>query len=225
MTEIATRDELDAGQRLRVTEIFYSVQGESRPTGLPTVFVRLTGCPLRCVFCDTAYAFHGGSWMTGEAILEQVQSYTTPQVCVTGGEPLAQPNCRVLLTLLADAGLSVSLETSGALDISELDPRVCVVMDVKTPGSGEVDKNRLENLPLLRPDDQVKFVICDRADYEWSKAFCAEHAMLERCNILFSPSQGQLEARELAEWILEDRLQVRFQVQLHKYLWGEEPGH
>lgn len=225
MTDTPTRDDLAAGERLRVSEIFYSVQGESRPTGLPTVFVRLTGCPLRCVFCDTEYAFHGGNWMSGDAIRAEVRSYGSQHVCVTGGEPLAQPNCRMLLTLLADAGLAVSLETSGALDIAGLDPRVCVVMDIKTPGSGESDKNLLANLPHLREDDQVKFVICDRADYEWSKAFCAEHAMLERCNVLFSPSQGQLEARELAEWILEDRLQVRFQVQLHKYLWGEEPGH
>ena len=225
MTDAPTRDELDAGQRLRVSEIFYSVQGESRPTGLPTVFVRLTGCPLRCVFCDTEYAFHGGTWMSGDDILQVVRSYASPQICVTGGEPLAQPNCRGLLELLAENGFAVSLETSGALDIADLDPRVCVVMDIKTPGSGEADKNRLENLPLLREDDQLKFVICDRADYEWSKAFCAEHEMLERCNVLFSPSQRQLEARTLADWILEDRLQVRFQVQLHKYLWGEEPGH
>jgi len=225
MNDVTTRDELDAGQRLRISEIFYSVQGESRPTGLPTVFVRLTGCPLRCAFCDTAYAFHGGEWMTDAAILNAVKAYTTPHVCVTGGEPLAQPNCRRLLRTLAEAGLEVSLETSGALDIANLDSRVNVVMDVKTPGSGECDKNLLENIERLRPDDQVKFVICDHADYVWSKAFCAEHSMLERCNVLFSPSQGQLEPRTLAEWILDDRLQVRFQVQLHKYLWGDEPGH
>lgn len=225
MTGGAKRDELQADRRLRVSEIFYSVQGESRPTGLPTAFVRLTGCPLRCVFCDTEYAFHGGQWHTDAEILARVQEYGSPQVCVTGGEPLAQPNCLRLLTVLADAGFEVSLETSGALSIEQVDPRTGIVMDIKTPGSGEQARNLLDNLQHLKPSDQLKFVICDRNDYEWSRQFVAEHELLDTCAVLFSPSMGQLQPRTLAEWILDDRLQVRFQVQLHKYLWGDEPGH
>jgi 7-carboxy-7-deazaguanine synthase len=220
-----TRDELAQDERLRITEIFYSIQGESRPSGFPTAFVRLTGCPLRCVYCDTAYAFEGGDWHTIEQILEEVAQYAARYVCVTGGEPLAQPNCKALLAELCDAGYEVSLETSGALDIAGLDSRVTIVMDVKTPGSGENARNRLDNIDLLKKDDQVKFVIADKDDYSWSKSFCAAHNLIDRCSVLFSPSEGQLEARELAEWILADRLRVRFQVQLHKYLWGNTPGH
>ena len=222
---IKTRERLDSGERLRITEIFHSIQGESRPSGFPTVFVRLTGCPLRCGYCDTAYAFSGGDWRSFDAILSDVASYNAQYVCVTGGEPLAQPNCSNLLGLLCDAGYEVSLETSGALTIQGLDPRVSVVMDIKTPGSGESERNLLGNLELLKASDQLKFVICSRDDYEWSKQFCAAYDLVDKCSILFSPSQAQLEARELAEWILADRLRVRFQVQLHKYLWGDAPGH
>jgi 7-carboxy-7-deazaguanine synthase len=219
------RDALPDDARLRITEIFYSIQGESRPAGFPTVFVRLTGCPLRCTYCDTAYAFHGGDWMSFADVLAEVQSYGARYVCVTGGEPLAQPNCRPLLTMLCDAGYDVSLETSGALDIAEIDPRVTIVLDIKTPASGENQRNDLDNIALLKPQDQVKFVICDRADYEWARSFNRSFKLTDKCAVLFSPSQSDLEARQLAEWILEDRLQVRFQVQLHKYLWGEAPGH
>jgi len=220
-----SRESLVTDERLRITEIFHSIQGESRPSGFPTVFVRLTGCPLRCGYCDTAYAFSGGDWRSFASILEDVKSYRAQYVCVTGGEPLAQPNCPGLLKQLCDEGYEVSLETSGALDIAGLDPRVTVVMDIKTPGSGEVDRNLLANLDMLKNSDQLKFVICSREDYEWSKSFCAQHDLGSKCSLLYSPSQGQLEPRELAEWILEDRLRVRFQVQLHKYLWGDAPGH
>jgi 7-carboxy-7-deazaguanine synthase len=180
---------------------------------------------LRCGYCDTAYAFSGGDWRSFASILSEVDSYRAQYVCVTGGEPLAQPNCTDLLTMLCEAGYDVSLETSGALDIKGLDPRVTVVMDIKTPGSGECSRNLLANLEHLKANDQLKFVICSREDYEWSKEFCAEHGLFAKCSVLFSPSQGQLEPRDLAEWILEDRLRVRFQVQLHKYLWGDTPGH
>ncbi|MBW8312675.1 MAG: 7-carboxy-7-deazaguanine synthase QueE [Rhizobium sp.] len=213
-----------AAERLRLTEIFLSVQGESRTVGWPTVFVRLTGCPLRCQYCDTTYAFHGGDWWDIDAILAEVAKHGVRHVCVTGGEPLAQKRCLALLERLSDAGYEVSLETSGALDIAGVDPRVSRVMDLKTPGSKEAHRNRLENLPLLTAHDQLKFVICDRADYDWARDMLATHALDQRCEVLFSPSQGQLAPRELAEWIIADRLPVRFQLQLHKVLWGDQPG-
>ena len=213
-----------APERLRLTEIFLSLQGESDSVGWPTVFVRLTGCPLRCQYCDTAYAFHGGEWWEIDAILAEVARLGVRHVCVTGGEPLAQKRCLILLQRLCDAGYTVSLETSGAIDVSAVDPRVSRVVDLKTPGSMEVSRNLLSNIPLLSMKDQVKFVICDRADYEWSKSMLAEHALAERCEVLFSPSYDQLAARELAEWIIADRLPVRFQMQLHKQLWGEAQG-
>ena len=211
-------------ERLRLTEIFLSLQGEARSIGWPTVFVRLTGCPLRCQYCDTAYAFHGGDWWTFDAILEDVARHGARHVCVTGGEPLAQKRCVALLARLCDAGYEVSLETSGAIDIGDVDPRVSRVLDIKTPASGEVGRNLWSNLPLLTPHDQVKFVICDRADYEWSKGVLAEHRLAATCDVLFSPSFGQVSPRELADWIVEDRLPVRFQVQLHKLLWDDAPG-
>ena len=213
-----------AADRLRLTEIFLSVQGEARAAGWPTVFVRLTGCPLRCTYCDTAYAFHGGQWHDIDAIVAEVAAFGVRHVCVTGGEPLAQKRCLMLLSRLCDAGFDVSLETSGAIDIADVDPRVSRVVDLKTPASGEMHRNRLENLPLLTPHDQLKFVVCDRADYEWARAMVAEHALADRCEVLFSPSAQQLAARDLAEWIIEDRLPVRFQMQLHKVLWGDQPG-
>ena len=219
------RDDLPAAERLRITEIFHSIQGEADSVGWPTVFVRLTGCPLRCGYCDTAYAFHGGEWWSIDEVLAEVAKHGAKHVTVTGGEPLAQKNCLALLTRLCDAGYQVSIETSGALPIAPLDPRVVRVMDLKTPASGEVERNLLENIPALRAMDQVKFVICDRGDYEWSKAQLAEHRLTERCQVLFSASHGQLDSRELAEWILADHLPVRLQVQLHKYLWGNVPGH
>ncbi|KPK40135.1 MAG: 7-carboxy-7-deazaguanine synthase [Gammaproteobacteria bacterium SG8_47] len=210
--------------RLRVTEIFYSLQGESRSVGVPTVFVRLTGCPLRCGYCDTTYAFQGGEWYSIDAILQQVRQLDATHVTVTGGEPLAQKPCRALLTKLCDQGYAVSLETSGALDIAGIDTRVSIVMDIKTPGSGEAERNRWANLELLGSKDQVKFVICDRADYEWARTVLADYDLTARSEVLFSPSHGHLDARQLAEWILEDHLGVRMQIQLHKLLWGEKPG-
>ncbi len=211
-------------QRLKITEIFHSLQGEADTVGIPTVFVRLTGCPLRCQYCDTAYAFYGGEWQSLDEILERVAGFGASHVCVTGGEPLAQRNCLTLLSRLCDAGYRVSLETSGAIDVAPVDERVVRVVDIKTPGSGEVSRNRLENLAVLRASDQIKFVICDRVDYEWSRDSVREHALERRCAVLFSPSHEQLRAVELADWILEDRLPVRFQIQLHKYLWGNVPG-
>jgi len=212
-------------QRLRITEIFHSLQGESRPMGCPTAFVRLTGCPLRCVYCDTEYAFHGGRKMSVADIVAEVAAFDTRHVCVTGGEPLAQPNCHALLRTLCDEAYDVSLETSGALDIAGVDPRVTIVMDLKTPGSGELERNRWDNVEHLKAGDQVKFVIADRADYEWSISRVAELGLTERFSVLFSPVWGDDTARRLAEWILEDRLDVRFQIQLHKVLWGDVPGH
>jgi 7-carboxy-7-deazaguanine synthase len=210
--------------RLKVTEIFHSLQGEADTAGVPTVFVRLTGCPLRCQYCDTAYAFHGGEWWELPAILTRVREYPTRYVCVTGGEPLAQKGCITLLAALCDAGLRVSLETSGAMPLAEVDPRVVKVVDVKTPGSGEERRNRYEELARLNPHDLVKFVICDRSDYEWSRAKLPQLPVPSGCTVLFSPSHEQLPARELAEWILADGLPVRFQIQLHKYVWGNVPG-
>jgi 7-carboxy-7-deazaguanine synthase len=217
---------VDAGkrERLRINEIFHSLQGEADSVGFRTVFVRLTGCPLRCRYCDTEYAFHAGDWFDLESILESVRTFDATHVCVTGGEPLAQPNCLLLLERLCDAGFKVSLETSGAMSIAAVDPRVVRVLDVKTPGSGEVARNRVENFPLLTPQDQVKFVICSREDYDWSRAYLQEHALSERCQVLFSPSYTEVPAAALADWILADRLPVRFQLQLHKVLWGDVPG-
>ena len=210
--------------RLRITEIFLSLQGESRTVGIPTVFVRLTGCPLRCLYCDTAYAFKGGEPVDLEEVLQRVAACGVRYVTVTGGEPLAQAGCLDLLTALCDRGYEVSLETSGALDVAAVDARVVKVLDLKTPASGESGRNLLANLEHLTPRDQVKIVICDRADYDWAKAQLVEHDLARRCEVLFSPSYGQLEAHLLAEWILHDRLPVRFQIQLHKVLWGEERG-
>ncbi|HZT02671.1 MAG TPA: 7-carboxy-7-deazaguanine synthase QueE [Steroidobacteraceae bacterium] len=210
--------------RLKVSEIFYSLQGEADTAGVPTVFVRLTGCPLRCQYCDTEYAFYGGEWWEVEAVVAKVRELGGRYVCVTGGEPLAQKSCLPLLTQLCDAGWRVSLETSGAMSLEGVDERVVRVVDVKTPGSKEESRNRYEELARLGAKDLVKFVICDRGDYEWSCAKIRELGLDGRCTVLFSPSHEQLPARELADWILEDRLPVRFQVQLHKYLWGNVPG-
>lgn len=213
-------------ETLRITEIFYSLQGETRTAGLPTVFVRLTGCPLRCQYCDTAYAFSGGELFTLQDILSRVAAYNPRYVCVTGGEPLAQPNCIALLKALCDAGYEVSLETSGALDIAAVDPRVSRVVDLKTPGSMEVARNRYENIALLTDSDQVKFVICSRDDYDWAASKLIEYRLDQRAGeVLFSPSQHDLKARDLAEWIIADNLPVRLQLQLHKILWNDEPGH
>ena len=210
--------------RLRITEVFYSLQGEARSAGVPTVFVRLTGCPLRCGYCDTSYAFQGGEWMSFDAIEAAIKKYNTRYVTITGGEPLAQKPCTELLLQLIDDGYEVSLETSGALDISRVDTRVSRVMDIKTPGSGESDKNLLDNLQHLTRNDQLKFVICDRADYEWSREFINQHQLLDTCDVFFSPSYNQLSLKQLAEWVLEDHLAVRVQTQLHKLIWGEEHG-
>lgn len=216
---------MTASRRLRITEIFYSLQGEARTVGWPTVFVRLTGCPLRCQYCDTAYAFHGGKLVDFDFILAEVAQYRPRFVTVTGGEPLAQPEARALLRELCDCGYEVSLETSGALDVGDIDARVSIVMDVKTPGSREETKNRYENIALLQAKDQIKFVICGRTDYEWSRDKLREYDLPARCEVLFSPSFEELNPAELAEWILEDRLQVRMQMQIHKLLWHDAAGH
>jgi 7-carboxy-7-deazaguanine synthase len=223
--DIRPRAGADTAERLRVTEVFYSLQGESRTVGWPTVFVRLTGCPLRCGYCDTAYAFKGGAPMTIDDILAAVARHRVRHVTVTGGEPLAQPGCLALLARLCDHSYEVSLETGGAMDIAGVDPRVAKVMDIKTPGSGEAGRNLFGNLAYLERKDQVKFVICDRADFDWSCARIAEHRLAERCEVLLSPCYRRQDPLQLAEWILTDELPVRFQIQLHKYLWGEGPGH
>lgn len=210
--------------RLRITEIFYSLQGEARSSGYATVFIRLTGCPLRCEYCDTAYAFKGGEWFSFAEILNEVKKYKTQFITVTGGEPLAQKRCLDLLKLLCDEGYEVSLETSGALDISQVDGRVSRVMDLKTPASKEEDKNHYDNIALLTKHDQLKFVICDRNDYDWAVNKISEYDLLSRCEVLFSTSHQQLKPHQLADWIIEDQLAVRFQMQLHKYLWNDEPG-
>lgn len=214
----------EGSETLRISEIFYSLQGESSRVGLPTVFVRLTGCPLRCVYCDTAYAFTGGETWTMDAILAEVERHQTPYVCVTGGEPLAQKRCHTLLTALCDAGYSVSLETSGAFDIAGVDARVSRIMDLKTPASGEEGRNLYANIPHLKPSDEVKFVIADRADYVWAVAKLKKYDLPARCQVLFSAVNGRLAPGQLADWILEDHLPVRLQVQLHKVLWAEARG-
>jgi len=213
-----------SGDSLRITEIFLSLQGESRTVGIPTVFVRLTGCPLRCQYCDTAYAFTGGERRKIQDILEEVSAAGVSHVTVTGGEPLAQKSCGKLLKLLCDAGYEVSLETSGAISVADVDERVVKVMDIKTPGSGEVERNLYENLEYVSRKDQIKFVICDRADYDWARSIIERYKLQNRCEVLMSPSYTQIKGTELAEWILNDRLDVRFQLQLHKILWGDQPG-
>ncbi|TCD21276.1 7-carboxy-7-deazaguanine synthase QueE [Pseudomonas sp. IC_126] len=226
MACLAVTPVADMQNTLRISEIFYSLQGETRTSGLPTVFVRLTGCPLRCHYCDTAYAFSGGEIMPLEAILERVASYKPRYVCVTGGEPLAQPNCLPLLSELCDAGYEVSLETSGALDISGTDTRVSRVVDLKTPASGEMGRNLYANIGQLTQNDQIKFVICSREDYDWAVSKLIEYRLDARAGeVLFSPSHRQVDARALADWIVSDNLPVRLQLQLHKILWNDAPGH
>jgi len=220
-----TSTQAPVAERLRITEIFHSIQGEADAIGWRTVFVRLTGCPLRCVWCDTEYSFYGGDWREIDEIVAEVASHGARHVCVTGGEPLAQKRCLILLQRLCDAGHDVSLETSGALDVAAVDPRVRKVMDLKAPDSGEAKRNLWSNIEHLLPHDQVKIVIASRADYEWARAAVAEHRLMQRCMVLFSPVHGAITPRELAEWIIEDKLDVRFQLQLHKLLWNDEPGH
>lgn len=211
-------------KRLRITEIFYSLQGESSRVGLPTAFIRLTGCPLRCVYCDTEYAFEGGRWLDFEQILDELKSFNACYVTLTGGEPLAQKNSIPFLRLLCDQAYKVSIETSGALDISLLDERVLKVMDLKTPSSGECARNRFENIKYLRPGDELKFVIANLEDYQWSKSIIDQYSLLNICEVLFSPVHDDLKPAVLAEWILQDKIQVRFQLQLHKILWRDAQG-
>ena len=219
------RDLLDAAERLRITEVFHSFQGEARDSGIPTVFVRLTGCPLRCTYCDSEYAFHGGEWFDFDTLLARVAGHGASHVCVTGGEPLAQPNCRAFLARLCDAGYSVSLETSGAIDIADIDPRVSRVVDIKTPASGECHRNRWDNLDALTPHDQHKFVICDRGDFDWAIDCVRARGLTDRCTVWFSPSWEQVDPAALAAWILEAGVPVRLHLQLHKLLWpGVERG-
>ncbi len=217
---------MSTSDRLRITEVFCSIQGEALDAGWPSAFIRLTGCPLRCTYCDTAYAFSGGEWRTFDALLEEVEGYGVRHVCVTGGEPLAQPGCLPLLSRLCDAGYIVSLETSGAMDIADVDPRVSRIVDIKTPKSGEAARNLTENLEVLQANDAVKFVICDRDDYEWTREFLAAHPQIAKaqCPVYLSPSHDELAAGKLADWMLEDRVDARLQVQMHKLLWGDEPG-
>ena len=209
---------------LKINELFHSLQGEARDAGKPTVFIRLTGCPLRCVYCDSEYAFHGGEWMHIDQIMEETAAYQTKYVCVTGGEPLAQKRCHELLEKLCESGYQVSLETSGAIDVSQVDERVSRVVDIKTPDSGEIERNLWANLDILTPHDQIKFVICSRADYDWAVAEIRSRGLEPKLEILFSPAWGQLDATELADWVLQDQLVVRVQLQLHKLLWGDVPG-
>ena len=210
---------------LRITEIFHSLQGESGKVGLPTVFIRLTGCPLRCQYCDTAYAFNGGKMIAISHILEEIKQYHCQHICVTGGEPLAQPGCNTLMNALCDAGYAVSTETSGSRDISAIDNRVCIIMDIKTPDSKESDKNLWENISHLKPQDEIKFVLCSKADYHWAQEIMKKENLEQRCSVLFSPSWNELAPTDLANWILADKLNVRFQMQLHKILWNDAPGH
>ena len=224
MSQPLLNNNQDHNLTLKINEIFFSIQGETTKAGLPTIFIRLTGCPLRCIYCDTEYAFHDGKKMTMAEIMKKISLYKSRQVTVTGGEPLAQKNCRPLLKILCDAGYDISLETSGAMDIQDIDNRVARIVDIKTPASGEVDKNLYDNLQYLTSKDQVKFVICDRGDYEWSKNKLNEYNLGEQCEVLFSGSYGEIQNSQLADWILEDNLPVRLQIQLHKYLWGDVPG-